>query len=84
MDSTSATETRNDQEGALGSERAATPQRCGHNGLAMIHQVVGGYVARCLACQRIGPVLDTSEASRRALLELEIRDEVFVPNTNPR
>jgi hypothetical protein len=44
--------------------------RCGHNGLAMIHGVVGGYVARCLACQMIGPVWDDPEAARRALLEL--------------
>jgi hypothetical protein len=36
----------------------------------MIHGVVGGYVARCLACQMMGPVWDDPVAARRALLEL--------------
>src|SRR3712207_9565749 len=58
---------------ADGGPRASgtTPEvRCGHNGLVMIHGVVGGYVARCLACQMMGPVWDDPEAARRALLEL--------------
>lgn len=58
---------------ADGGPRASgtTPEvRCGHNGLIMIHGVVGGYVARCLACQMMGPVWDDPEAARRALLEL--------------
>jgi hypothetical protein len=71
-------ETRRDSErtivaradGRSGASETAPPGRCGHNGLVMIHGVVGGYVARCLACQIVGPVWDAPEAARRALLEL--------------
>ena len=68
--SSSAMETHKEQARAAASE-TTPPGSYAHNGLAMIHRVVGGYVARCLACQAIGPIWDTAEAARRALLDLE-------------
>lgn len=65
-------ETRNGPETAVERARVSTAtDPCPHNGLAMIHRVVGGYVARCLACHTIGPILDTSGEARAALLEPE-------------
>ena len=79
--SSPAVEPRNDPKEAVAPERegaavsgTAPSGRCAHNGLAMIHRVVGGYVARCLACQAIGPVWVTSEKARKALLEPKAPD----------
>lgn len=50
-----------------GTFEDTSPDPCAHNGLAMIHHVVGGYVARCLACQTISPIRDDSRGAREAL-----------------
>jgi hypothetical protein len=60
-------ETHNDPAKAVASE-TTPPDPCAHNGLVMIHRVFGGYVARCLACKTIGPVVGTSEETRGAIL----------------
>ena len=62
-------DTHNDPTKVVASE-TTPPEVCAHIGLVMIHRVFGGHVARCLACQAIGPVVGTSEEARGALLEM--------------
>jgi hypothetical protein len=40
----------------------------------MAEPVEGGHAARCLLCGTVGPVRDTPEAARKALLALGKRD----------
>ncbi len=47
---------------------------CDHGGLTMAEPVEGGHAARCLLCGTVGPVRDTPEAARKALLALGKRD----------
>jgi hypothetical protein len=51
-------------------------ERCVHNGFLSIEPTDGGCAARCSLCGTIGPVRDTSEAARKALLVLGARNQV--------
>ena len=44
----------------------ARPQRCGRVAPMVIDRADGGYAARCLRCETVGPVRETSAEARRA------------------
>lgn len=53
-----------------------TVERCVHNGILLVEPTDGGCAVRCVLCGTIGPVRDTSEAARKALLVLGTRNQV--------
>jgi hypothetical protein len=50
--------------------RPATVERCAHNGFLLIEPVDGGCAVRCVLCGTVGPVRNTAETARKALLVL--------------
>ncbi len=45
------------------------PSLCDHRGSPVVVDAISdGYIARCLACDTLGPVRETSEAARLELL----------------
>jgi hypothetical protein len=52
------------------------PERCGHVAPMVIEPAGGGYAARCLRCETVGPVRESSGEARRALLELGRRNRL--------
>ena len=53
--------------------RPATMEECVHNGFLLVEPVDGGCAVRCALCGKLGPVRDTAEAARKALLVLGAR-----------
>jgi hypothetical protein len=53
--------------------RLATMEGCAHNGFLLVVPVDGGCAVRCALCGKLGPVRDTAEAARKALLVLGAR-----------
>jgi len=47
-----------------------TMEGCAHNGFLLVEPADGGCAVRCALCGTLGPVRDTSEAARKALLVL--------------
>jgi DNA-binding NarL/FixJ family response regulator len=54
--------------------RPATVERCARNGFLLVEPVDGGCAVRCVICGTVGPVRNTDEAARRALLVLGARN----------
>ena len=52
----------------------ATVEPCAHNGFLLIEAVDGGCAVRCVLCGTVGPVRDTAETARKALLVLGARN----------
>ena len=50
------------------------PERCGHVAPMVIERTEAGYVARCLRCETVGPVRESSTEARRALLAMARRN----------
>jgi len=55
--------------------KSTTPMRCDHRGPTTVQPVGGGCAVLCVVCGTVGPVRDTPEAARKALLVLGVRDE---------
>jgi hypothetical protein len=53
--------------------RPVTAEGCAHNGFLLVEPADGGCAVRCVLCGMAGPVRDTSEAARKALLVLGAR-----------
>lgn len=45
-------------------------ERCVHNGFLLVEQMDGGCAVRCVLCGMVGPVRNTAETARKALLML--------------
>ncbi len=60
----------------LSEPRTERPQRrpttgwCRHRSPLLTEQVEGGIVCECLLCRAVGPVRESSEEARRALLDI--------------
>ncbi len=54
--------------------RPATVERCAHNGFLLVEPVDGGCAVRCVLCGTVGPVRNTAETARKALLVLGARN----------
>jgi hypothetical protein len=54
--------------------RPATVERCAHNGFLLVEPVDGGCAVRCVLCGMVGPVRNTAETARKALLVLGARN----------
>jgi hypothetical protein len=48
--------------------RPATIERCAHKGFLLVEPLDGGCAVRCALCGTVGPVRDTADAAREALL----------------
>ncbi len=51
----------------------ATVELCAHNGFLLVEPVDGGCAVRCVLCGTVGPVRNTAETARKALLVLGAR-----------
>jgi hypothetical protein len=54
--------------------RPATVERCTHNGFLLVEPVDNGCAVRCVLCGMVGPVRNSAETARKALLVLGARD----------
>lgn len=59
---------------SLMSRGSIPSARCDYRGPVAAIQVDDGYTARYLTCGTVGPVRDTSEEAREALISLGKRD----------
>jgi hypothetical protein len=50
--------------------RPVAVERCAHNGLLLVEPAEDGCAVHCALCGTVGPVRDTSETARKALLVL--------------
>ncbi len=64
-------EMREAREEFVGS--SATAQRCAHNGFLLVEPAEDGFAVGCALCGTVGPMCDTPEAARKALLVLGAR-----------
>jgi hypothetical protein len=53
--------------------RPAEVERCAHNGFLLVEPMDGGCAVRCVLCGVVGPVRNTAETARKALLVLGAR-----------
>jgi len=53
--------------------RLPTMETCTHNGFLLVEPADGGCAARCALCGTVGPMGDTAESARKALLVLGAR-----------
>ncbi len=65
-------EIREAWEGFTGQPPTVEP--CAHNGFLLIEPVDGGCAVRCVLCGTLGPVRNTAETARNALLVLGARN----------
>jgi hypothetical protein len=54
--------------------RPAEVERCAHNGFLLVEPMDGGCAVRCVLCGAVGPVRNTAETARKALLVLGERN----------
>ena len=66
------TELKEAREGFAGQPDAV--ELCTHNGFLLVEPVDGGCSVRCVVCGMVGPVRNTAEAARKALLVLGARN----------
>ena len=55
------------------ADQPATVELCAHNGFLLVEPVDGGCAVRCVLCGTVGPVRNTAETARKALLVLGAR-----------
>jgi hypothetical protein len=54
--------------------RPAEVELCSHKGFLLVEPTDGGCAVRCVLCGTVGPVRNTAETARKALLVLGARN----------